>query len=108
MKTGQLDRMTRGWFVGDFEPSIYKTQNCEVAVKRYKAGEQEARHFHKVATEVTVVITGSVRMNGAVYNEGEMIVIDPGEATDFMAIEDSINVVVKIPGVKDDKYVVEE
>lgn len=28
--------MTKGWFVGDFEPSILKTKNCEVGVKSYK------------------------------------------------------------------------
>jgi quercetin dioxygenase-like cupin family protein len=45
-------------------------------------------------------------MNGREYNEGEIIVIEPGEATDFEALQDTITTVVKLPCVKDDKYIV--
>lgn len=38
----KLDDMTRGWFVGNFEPSLYITNDVEVAVKQYKAGDFEA------------------------------------------------------------------
>ena len=48
--------MIKGWFVGDFEPSLYKTQDFEVAVKRYLEGAVEKRHTHKVATEFTVIV----------------------------------------------------
>ena len=55
-----LDAMIGGWFVGDFEPSVIRTKDFEVAVKKYKAGDKEARHIHKVATELTVIISGKV------------------------------------------------
>lgn len=103
----KLDDMTKGWFVGNFEPSLYKTNNCEVAVKKYSKGDYEKKHYHKIATEITVVVKGKVRMFDQVFNEGNMIVVEPGEATDFEALEDSVNVVVKIPGVNNDKYVME-
>ena len=35
MKVHHLDDMTRGWFVGDFEPTLYRTDAVEVAVKHY-------------------------------------------------------------------------
>ena len=32
--------------------------------------------------------------------------IEPGEVTDFTALTDVVNVVVKLPGANDDKYLV--
>ena len=105
MKTEKLQNMKGGWFIGNFEPSLLKTDDCEVAVKTYKKGDYEEAHYHKVATEHTVIITGRVRMNGIEYCAGDIIVMEPNESTDFEALEDdTINVVVKIPGVNDDKY----
>ena len=47
-------------------------------------------------------------MFGNVYKEGDIIVVEPGDATDFEALEDAMNVVVKMPGANNDKYLVEE
>jgi quercetin dioxygenase-like cupin family protein len=77
-----------------------------VAVKNYKAGERDEKHYHKIATEITVISKGKVLMNGIEYNEGDIIVIEPGEATDFEALEQTITTVIKIPCVKDDKYII--
>ncbi|AQZ50217.1 hypothetical protein [Martelella mediterranea] len=105
MKTARLDDMVKGWFIGNFDPSLAKTEDVEVAVKRYDRGDSEARHFHKIATEYTVVVQGRIRMNGVEYGAGDIIVMEPGEATDFECLEnDSVNVVVKIPGARNDKY----
>ena len=104
MKTARLDDMTKGWFVGNFTPTLFNTNDVEVAVKEYKKGQKEARHHHKIATEITVVISGKIRMNDIVYSKGDIIVMYPNEATDFEALEDTINAVVKIPGANNDKY----
>jgi len=104
VKTAKLKDMVNGWFVGNFEPSLYKTNDVEVAVKSYKAGDSEQRHYHKIASEISVVIRGSAEMNGNVRKEGDIIVMEPGEVTDFKALEDTVNVVVKIPGANNDKY----
>ena len=104
MQVAKLDDMIRGWFIGNFEPTLYKTNDVEVAVKYYVAGDQETWHFHKIATEITVVIIGKVRMNGKEYIAGDMIIIEPGEGADFEVLEDTITTVVKLPGANDDKY----
>ena len=104
MKTARLDDMTKGWFVGNFTPTLFNTNDVEVAVKEYKKGQKEARHHHKIATEITVVISGKIRMNDIVYLKGDIIVMYPNEATDFEALEDTISAVVKIPGANNDKY----
>lgn len=105
MQVSKLDEMTKGWFIGNFEPSLYKTNDVEVAVKSYKKGDREERHYHKIATEFTLILSGKVRMNGVIYVANDIIRIDPMESTDFECLEDSSNVVVKIPGANNDKYI---
>jgi len=104
MRVAQVSDMTKGWFIGDFKPTLWKTQDVEVAVKFYTAGDAEAAHHHKVATEFTVVAAGVIEMNGVRYHAGDIVVIEPGETTDFRAITDATTTVVKIPGVQNDKY----
>jgi quercetin dioxygenase-like cupin family protein len=96
--------MLRGWFVGDFSPTALATRDCEVAIKHYAAGEREDVHYHLVATEVTAILSGRVRMVEREWSEGDVIVLDPGEATGFEALTDATTVVVKMPSVKGDKY----
>ena len=100
----RLDDMVKGWFVGAFNPTAYSTDTCEVAVKHYKSGDKEARHLHKIATEITLVLQGTIRMNGQTWTEGDLIVLSPGESTDFEALSLVTSVVVKVPGALDDKY----
>jgi quercetin dioxygenase-like cupin family protein len=105
VNTYKLNDMTKGWFVGNFTPTVYSTNEVEVAVKRYKAGDHESTHYHKLATEITVINDGEVKMNGTVYKAGTIIVIEPNQPTDFLAITDVTTTVVKIPGANNDKYI---
>lgn len=104
MELFKLNEFIRGWFVGDFEPSLIKTQDVEVAVQSFQAGDIEDKHFHKVATEITVLVSGKAKMFDKIIEAGSIIKIDPGEITGFEAIEDCTTVVVKYPGAKNDKY----
>jgi len=104
MKVAKLEDMIKGWFVGNFDPTLIKTNDVEVAVKEYKKGDYEEKHYHKIATEITVIVSGRVKMNGIEYSKGDIIVIEPNEATDFEALEDTVNTVVKFPGANNDRY----
>lgn len=106
MKSMKLENMVKGWFVGDFIPTAMATSACEVAIKKYKAGDCEDIHYHKIATEVTVVISGHIKMAGKEWFEGDIVVLYPNEETDFESITDSITVVVKCPGASNDKYII--
>lgn len=99
-----LDEMKLGWFVGNFEPSLYKTNDVEVAVKRYEKGDSEETHHHRIATEITVIVSGKVRMNDLILESGDILVIPPFHATDFEALEDTTTTVTKMPGANNDKY----
>lgn len=104
MRTSQIDSFFKGWFIGPFSPTLNPTAAFECALKKYHAGDYEAKHYHAVATEYTIIATGQVRMNGVEYGPDSIIEIKPGEATDFEALTDTITFVVKIPGVSGDKY----
>ena len=104
MNKFELKDFTGGWFVGNFSPSLFETDKFEVAVKNYTAGSLEKRHLHKIATEFTLIVSGKVVMNGEQFGNGDIIRISPGEDTDFEALTDVTTVVVKIPSVKNDKY----
>lgn len=106
MREFNLNEMVKGWFVGDFTPTAIKTQEFEVAVKHYKKGDYEPSHYHKIATEVTVICTGRVKMNDKEYHQGSIIVIEPNEATDFFVLEDTTTCVVKTPSALSDKYTI--
>lgn len=104
MKKVRLEDMLKGWFIGDFEPTLIRTNAVEVAIKEYEVGFMENRHYHKIATEITVITSGRVRMNNQEYKKGDIVVINPGESTDFEALEHAITTVIKYPGAKNDKY----
>ncbi|HJS54771.1 MAG TPA: hypothetical protein VJ765_09515 [Chitinophagaceae bacterium] len=108
MELFKLSDLKGGWFAGNFEPTLHKTSDFEVAVKQYKKYDYEKRHYHKIATEFTVIVYGEVRMNNIKYEAGDVVRIDPGEATDFYVLSDiAITTVLKTPSVANDKYISE-
>jgi hypothetical protein len=106
MEKFKIKDFTKGWFIGDFRPSLHKANDFEIAFKSYKAGEFEAAHLHKVATEFTLITHGNVSFNGRVYSKGDIVKVMPNEIVHFKSITDSETVVVKVPSVKNDKYTV--
>jgi len=103
-RTASLAQMTKGWFIGPFSPTLFATDAFECAVKRYSAGDHEARHVHRVATEFTVVVSGQVRMNGVTHGPDSIVEVPPGVSTDFEALTDAVTCVVKVPAVPGDKH----
>ena len=104
MKIYRLDEMTRGWFVGNFSPTCLPLTTCEVGCKYYRAGDKEEKHIHKEVTEITLIVSGLVKMNDNEYKNGDIILLLPGEPCDFFAIEDTITVIVKSPSISSDKF----
>ena len=104
MHKTHLKDFKKGWFLGNFEPSLFVNDNFEVAIKRYKKGDAEASHVHKIATEWTAVVSGKVRMNDMIVSIDEIVEVLPFTHVEFEALEDSVVVAVKSPCAKDDKY----
>ena len=106
MKTFNYDNMKGGWFIGNFQPSAHRTKNFEVAYVRHKKDQPWDKHFHKVATEITLIISGKVKINDKIYSSGDIVVIEPNEIADPYFLENTELVVVKTPSDVNDKYVV--
>lgn len=104
VRTAKLSDMIGGWFVGDFYPNILRDKNFEVGVKFYKAGDKEDWHVHKIGTEITLVLDGTVKMRDNIYRHGDIILLEPGNGTSFEALTDVKTVVVKTPSALGDKY----
>jgi len=101
----RLKDMTGGWFVGAFSPAAYATPDVEVAVQRFPAGYVGAWHHHRLATEVTLLLSGKARAAGVALAAGDIITLSPGVSSSFEALEECITVVVKHPGALNDKYI---
>ncbi|MBE4916943.1 hypothetical protein INF70_22365, partial [Enterobacter cloacae complex sp. P4RS] len=69
----KLDDMVRGWFVGNFSPAALRTADVEVAVQRFTKGTIESNHYHRQATEVTLLLSGRARMAGLELHAGDII-----------------------------------
>lgn len=105
VKKDRLDGMKGGWFVGSFQPAAYTTKDVEVAVQHFAAGYSGEPHHHKVATEVTLLLSGKALMAGECLIAGDILTIEPGVSCSFEALEDCVTVVVKHPGALNDKYI---
>lgn len=94
----------RGWIVGNFEPTLLKTKDIEVALQSYNAGDEEPQHYHKIGTEISLLVKGSASFNNEVINAGEGVVIEPKRSNIFKAVTDCQVLVIKYPSDTDDKY----
>lgn len=104
MKTAKLNDMWRGWFIGNFEPSVLKTDQFEVAFLSHKKGEIWPKHYHAVATEYNLLVSGRMTICGTEMNSGDIFVLEPNEIADPVFHEDCLIVCVKTPSLPKDKY----
>lgn len=106
MKRFVFKGMKGGWFVGDFSPSAFRTKSAEVSFKTHPKGEAWETHYHKVGTEINLIVRGKLNINNVFFQAGDIFVIEPGEIAKPKFLEDCEMVVVKVPSVPNDKYVV--
>ena len=103
MKVMKLDDFTRGWFVGNFEPAMYKTSQFEAGVLIHKAGESWPAHYH-TGVEINCLLAGTIKMHNMILEPGTVFMIEPFEVADPEFLTDCVVVVVKTPSVPGDKY----
>ena len=105
MKQSRLsDSGDRGWFVGQFDRAVFKTNACEIAYQQNYKGERSFAHTHRIATEINLIAQGSVNISGQVFSTGDIVIMEPGDVCECTYLEDTCTVVVKVPGVLGDKY----
>lgn len=107
MTVTKLDKFLRGWFIGNFEPSLLNTKDFEIGVLRHSKDEKWKKHFHKIATEYNLLLSGNMTINDINLNSGDLFVIEPNEIADPVFHEDCVIVCCKVPSVIGDKYFVD-
>jgi quercetin dioxygenase-like cupin family protein len=104
MKIFKMKDMIGGWFVGNFEPSAFKTENFEVCYKKHPKNDVWDRHYHKEATEINYLVKGKIKFQNKILESGDIFVVYPWEISDPEFLEDTEVVIVKTPSVIGDKY----
>ena len=113
MDVNHIDNFTNGWFIGDFEPSLFKNPFFEVAHQHHSKGKIGDEHFHKLTTEVTYIVKGSMVIKDKesgkdqTLSSGHMFTFFPNEISDVVFLEDSDLIVVRWPSIPSDKYMVD-
>lgn len=95
---------TNGWFIGNFDPSLLKTEIFEIAHHFYKKGFSGIKHTHKVATEYNYILSGKLIASGKSLKTGDIFVYEPNDISDVIFLEDTNLIIIKTPSIKNDKY----
>ena len=102
--TQTLDSMKRGWLVGNFEPSILKTDLFEVAYMKHKKDEYWPPHTHNEINEYNVLIKGKMKINNESLEEGSVFIIPKGMLSHARFLKDCEVLCIKVPSVPSDKH----
>lgn len=98
-----MESMHRGWFIGDFHPSAYRTKDFEVGIINHKAGENWPAHYHRDVVEINYLHTGEMTIQNTKLKTGDIFLIDKGEVADPVFHSDCTIIVVKVPSIPADK-----
>jgi len=98
-----ISQMVKGWFIGNFEPSVYRTCLFEVGYKQHKAGENYGAHYQVKAIEYNLLVRGVLEINGERFTDGDIFTIAPGYVVKPIFVSDCEVVVVKVPSLPFDK-----
>jgi len=101
-----MDTMMGGWFIGNFEPTAYKTDQFEVCYKHHVKGEKWDAHYHKEGTEINYLVKGKMIIQNKELNTGDIFILKPYEIADPIFVEDCTVLIVKTPSVSGDKYII--
>ena len=64
-----MKEMKGGWFIGNFEPTAYKTEQFEVCYKHHTKGEKWDAHYHKAGTEINYLVSGKMTIQNKELND---------------------------------------
>ena len=99
----KLNNMKQGWYVGNFEPSAFKTKLFEACYRIHPKGEVWDTHYHAHATEINLLIKGKMMIQNKILESGDVFILNPYEIADPQFLEDCEVVCIKTPCVIGDK-----
>lgn len=104
MRTAKISDFTNGWIIGDFQPTLLKTKEFEIAHHKYPKGFVGTPHTHLIAIEVNYIVKGRLVATGLELTDGDVFIYEPGEYSEVTFLEDTDLIIVKTPSVPGDKY----
>lgn len=107
MKMSRIETTDRGWFVGNFPKAAFQTDACEVSFRTHPKGEQWPLHYQEKITEINLLVRGEMIMQGQKIIPGDVFIVYPFEIADPEFLTDCEVICVKVPGIQNDKVVVE-
>lgn len=106
MKLFDPTQMKGGWYIGNFEPSAFKTAAFEVSVMQHTQGEFWPLHYHEQCDEINYLLEGKMLMHDTLLEAPAIFVLERGEIANPEFLTDCKLVVVKTPSVPGDKIIV--
>ena len=102
----KMKDMKGGWFIGNFEPTAFKTAEFEVCYKQHTKGEQWQTHYHKEGTEINYLVDGKMIIQNKELNKGDIFILHPFEIADPIFLEDCTVLIIKTPSKPGDKFTI--
>tara|TARA_Y100000034_G_scaffold135638_1_gene208379 strand:+ start:3058 stop:3378 length:321 start_codon:yes stop_codon:yes gene_type:complete len=98
-----LKNFFKGWIIGNFQPSLLKTDLFEIGIQQYKKDFIAEKHYQKIATEYNIILEGSAIVNKKIVNKHDIFIFKPKEITEFKTLSHCSVLSIKIPSVPNDK-----
>ena len=104
MKQSNINNFRGGWFVGDFEPSIFKNPFFEVAHHSHKKNDVTFPHYHQVTNELNYIVRGEMMVDKKHLKAGDMWIYEPWDISDVEFLDDTDLMIIRWPSIPCDKY----
>ena len=104
MKIVNINDFKAGWFIGNFEPTVLKTSDFEIALKIHKRNEKIPPHRHNYTTEYNLLTDGKMEVNGFQIEEGSIFIFEKSEVCNVKILSEIAKIVcIKVPSNPKDK-----
>jgi hypothetical protein len=101
MRVFNINQFTKGWIVGNFNPSVFKSEEIEVAHHFHKRGFVSELHYHTKSEELSYIVTGKAYVDDNIIEAGCGWVYEAYECSNVIFLEDTNLIVIRTPSVND-------
>ena len=102
MEFFDIRKMELGYFIGDFNPTVYRTNNVELSIKTLTAGTLDSCYYRKKDTQIVCVLSGTIECFERILGKGDIVSFRPGDMISLFALEDAEILITRLPGTKND------
>ena len=103
---GNYRLLTKDLLFEEFKPSFLKTQLYEIEILKYNSGEKHIFHYHKISTEINLLLKGKMKINGCNIYTTQLFIYEPKQISCHEFLEDCEILCIKIPSINDDTYII--